>query len=236
VPDDGRGITDFIGCQHYGFPLLKFGLNNGQPFPGHSGQVVNLTIPKLRMGITIGAACKKGGVASSFGPPFSPETLIDVLIEARRLNKPLVISETGFDKKVQHYGRPNFEIDETTQKKAYEIIFSIIALARCKNHDHQKKLQSYLFRLIDQPTNHSLFQKIQQLPHLNINLKGVNFWTLFKNFEWENGWDNTGLDLMDVTTDKLGRIASYRLSLAGEHVKEICLLQHMHQDKSKKAC
>jgi hypothetical protein len=41
VPDDGRGITDFIGCQHYGFPLLKFGLNNGQPFPGHSGQVVN---------------------------------------------------------------------------------------------------------------------------------------------------------------------------------------------------
>ena len=220
--DKNIGITDFIGVQNYGYPIFKFGFNEGKPLPG---MIKNFKFPFLNFGFSVGSTSKKGGIVSSFGPPFSPEAMIDCLLEAKDANCPLLISETGYDANVQHFSKPKFEIDQKVQKKAYEVIFAIIALVRCDNFSHKIILRNHLINLINQPQNIELIRKIDQLCFSKIDLKGCTFWTLFKNFEWENGWGNTRLDIHDVKTNSEGRIASSKMNLTGKYVQQMCLLK-----------
>jgi beta-glucosidase/6-phospho-beta-glucosidase/beta-galactosidase len=228
IPDKEKiGITDFLGVQNYGNPIVKVGFNGGEKFPGKF--IMNFILPFLKFGFSAGGTCKKGGIASSFGPAFSPEALIDALIDTNDAGVPILISETGFDSIVQHFSKPEFENDHKVQKKAYEIIFTIIALARCKdNFSHKMYLRNHLITLIDPKTESDRIETIKKVDRLciaDIKILGCSFWTLFKNFEWENGWGHTGLHVMDVETDKKGRIISSKVTPAGKYVQEMLGLQ-----------
>ena len=116
-------FMDFIGVQFYGFPQLKVGLNSGKPFPGY--QIKNYILGKF--GITTGATCQRGGKVLSFGPAFSPETLLPCLTEAAALRKPIVISETGCDARIWKEGEASWATDESTQREYFQKIGSILA-------------------------------------------------------------------------------------------------------------
>ncbi|NGX63243.1 MAG: Beta-glucosidase A [Candidatus Anoxychlamydiales bacterium] len=123
--DKDQKITDFIGFQCYGYPKIKIGFNGGKKYPGY--QVKNYTIPKLKLGATFGSTCKEGGKMQSFGMLFNPESICDALEEASELNIPIAITETGCDSRVQNWGDKDFKVDDQTQKKYFEKIFSLIA-------------------------------------------------------------------------------------------------------------
>ncbi|NGX33957.1 MAG: 1,4-beta-D-glucan glucohydrolase [Candidatus Anoxychlamydiales bacterium] len=117
-------LTDFIGFQCYGYPLVKAGTNGGKTYPGY--KVTNFSIPRLRFGFTFGSVCEENSKMMSFGMRYHPEALEDALTEASDLKIPIAITETGCDAKIQHWGEKTFEIDEKTQKEYFEKIFQII--------------------------------------------------------------------------------------------------------------
>lgn len=126
IPSDefkkNKGFSDFMGVQFYGYPRLKAGFNGGHDYPGY--KVTNLKWGKL--GLSFGSTCNEGGKMMSFGPSFYPESLEKCLDEATALNKPIVISETGCDAKIQKWGDKEFKVDNETQKNYFQRIFPIL--------------------------------------------------------------------------------------------------------------
>ena len=118
-------ITDFIGFQCYGYPLLKIGFNGGKTYPGY--KVTNLSFPRLKLGVTFGSVCEENSKMMSFGMRFNPEALEDSLQEAADLKIPIAITETGCDARIQHWGKKDFARDDKTQKECFEKVFKIIA-------------------------------------------------------------------------------------------------------------
>lgn len=117
-----KGFSDFIGVQFYGLPRLKAGFNGGQAYPGY--KIQNYILGPL--GLTFGSTCPKGGEAMSFGPGFYPESLDACLTEASALGKPIVISETGCDAKIQKWGEKEFTLQPETQKRYFQKIIPIL--------------------------------------------------------------------------------------------------------------
>jgi len=115
-------FLDFIGVQFYGYPRLKAGFNGAREYPGHG----TINIPLLFTGLTFGSTCPKGGKVMSFGPSFYPESLQDCLTEAAALNKPIAITETGCDARIQKWGDKEFTIDNETQKEYFVKIAPIL--------------------------------------------------------------------------------------------------------------
>ena len=123
-------FIDFIGVQFYGFPQLKIGFNGGKEFPGtkqgnQSPEITNICIGNF--GFTSGATCQEGGFVQSFGPGFFPESLDACLTEAAALNKPIAITETGCDAKIQRFGSKEWIVDDDAQKLYFQKIPSILA-------------------------------------------------------------------------------------------------------------
>ncbi len=123
---ENNRFSDFMGVQFYGYPRLKAGFNGWHEYPGYK---IN-NVPYI--GLTFGSTCPRGGEAMSFGPGFYPESLDKCLKEAVAIGKPLVISETGCDARVQRHGDKDFRIDNEVQKRYFEKIFPI--LAKYKEH------------------------------------------------------------------------------------------------------
>ncbi len=123
-----NGFSDFIGVQFYGYPRLKAGFNWGQDYPGY--KIINFC------GLTFGSTCPKGGKVMSFGPGYYPESIYKCMIEAIALKKPIVISETGCDARMQKWGEKKYRIDEFTQREYFQKIMPILA----KFKDHIKAL------------------------------------------------------------------------------------------------
>jgi len=117
-----NAFLDFIGVQFYGFPRLKAGFNAGQTYPGHMTQNYHFG----NTGLTFGATCPPGGKTLSFGPSFYPESLESCLTEAAALNKPIAITETGCDAKIQKWGEAGFSVDNETQKEYFLKIAPIL--------------------------------------------------------------------------------------------------------------
>jgi hypothetical protein len=115
---------DFMGVQCYGFPVLKVGFGSGE----EPGSVSKWKIPGWNYYFVAGATCKeKGGKVSSFGPPYHPEDLEEVLNEAEKLHVPLAITETGCDAHQQHWGENAPKPDDETQREYFEKMFAILA-------------------------------------------------------------------------------------------------------------
>jgi beta-glucosidase len=117
-----RGFLDFIGVQFYGYPRLKAGFNGGEEYPGYKTNNINLGFT----GLTFGATCPKGGKTLSFGPSFYPESLEACLTEAAALKKPIAITETGCDARIQKWGEKELKIDDETQREYFEKIAPIM--------------------------------------------------------------------------------------------------------------
>jgi len=187
--EEGTGFMDFTGVQHYGYPVMKIGFNYGSSFPGSSDAVTNLTIPFLKCGLTFGATSFEEGTVASFGPPYDPQSLMDALIEASHFAKPVMITETGFDRSVFHEGS-DVEEDPNLQRKAYEAIACIAALA---NPEVEREDEWDLTRFVTHLTHDSrntLSATIQRFKEAreNIRLIGVQYWTLLaRQLEWDNG-------------------------------------------------
>ena len=233
VEDDGsKGLTDFIGVQHYGFPVFMFGHNWGEKYPG---EVTTINVPFIKAGITIGASCQNAdGATSSFGPPFAPETLIDALLEAKEIDRPIVITETGFDAHVKKSGEVEAKEDQALQERAYKTILAIVALCRADDKEEQEKLKKYLFNLIGQKDNLELWQKIDKLPSSNIDIRGLYFWTLFKNLEWESGFDRIALNVSEpVLSHETGRIVATNYSKAATLCHDIFNRMYLEEDKEE---
>ncbi|MBX7067607.1 MAG: family 1 glycosylhydrolase [Parachlamydiales bacterium] len=126
--DANNQFSDFLGVQFYGYPQLKAGFNGWHPYPGYK---IN-NVPYL--GLTFGSTSPEGRPAQSFGPGFNPESLDDCLTEAVALGKPIVISETGCDARVQGHGDADWRVDNEVQKQYFEKIFPILM----KYKDHLK--------------------------------------------------------------------------------------------------
>lgn len=124
--DANNQFSDFSGVQFYGYPQLKAGPNYCHPYPGY--KINNV------LGFTFGSTAPEGRVAQSFGPGFNPESLDDCLGEAVALGKPIVISETGCDARVQGHGDLDWRVDNEVQKQYFEKIFPILM----KYKDHLK--------------------------------------------------------------------------------------------------
>lgn len=112
---------DFIGVQSYGFPLIKAGFST-EPHPGH--ETTNYHIGKF--GVTFGATCRKGSHVQSFGPPFSPQDLEEVLEEASEIGVPIAITETGSDANIQRWGDKEFHIENKAQADYVQQITPIL--------------------------------------------------------------------------------------------------------------
>lgn len=134
VPEEefekNQRFLDFIGVQFYGFPQLKIGFNGGKEFPGtklgnQSPGINNLCVGNF--GFTSGATCQEGGFVQSFGPSFFPESLDACLTEAVSLGKPIAITETGCDAKIQHFGSKDWVVDDDAQKLYFQKIPTILA-------------------------------------------------------------------------------------------------------------
>lgn len=127
-----KRLTDFIGIQVYGRVPLKIGFNGGIEYPG---SCINLNLPRLGIGLTMGATCKKGGTVTSLGVPDDSDALKWALEEAKavvdsgRAGK-MAITETGRDRKCQFMYTKQLCIDEEGQKKYFEKVFEIIARFR----------------------------------------------------------------------------------------------------------
>jgi len=117
-----RGFLDFIGVQFYGFPRLKAGFNGGEEYPGY--KTMNYLLWKS--GLTFGSTCPKGGKTMSFGPSFYPESLSACLEEAAALKKPIAITETGCDARIQKWGDKEWRIDDEAQKEYFVKIAPIL--------------------------------------------------------------------------------------------------------------
>ena len=115
-------FLDFIGVQFYGYPRIKAGFNGGEKYPGY--KTVNFPIGQT--GVTFGSTCPKGGKVTSFGLSFYPESLQSCLTEAAALKKPIAITETGCDARVQKWGDQEFRIDNETQKEYFLKIAPIL--------------------------------------------------------------------------------------------------------------
>lgn len=111
-------FLDFIGVQFYGYPRLKAGWNGGEEYPGY--KIVN------SLGFTFGSTCPKGGKTMSFGPGFYPESLQNCLEEAAALGKPIAITETGCDARIQKWGSREWVIDDETQREYFIKILPIL--------------------------------------------------------------------------------------------------------------
>jgi beta-glucosidase/6-phospho-beta-glucosidase/beta-galactosidase len=111
-------FLDFIGVQFYGYPRMKAGWNGGDEYPGY--KAVN------SYGFTFASTCPKGGKAMSFGPGFYPESLQDCLEEAAALHKPIAITETGCDARIQKWGSREWVIDDETQREYFLKIAPIL--------------------------------------------------------------------------------------------------------------
>ncbi len=113
-----NGFSDFIGVQFYGYPRLKAGFNGFHDYPGY--KIIN------QCGLTFGSTCPRGGEVMSFGPSVYPESLEKCLTQAAALNKPIVISETGGDARVQKDGEKDFKLDDAAQKRVFAKMFPIL--------------------------------------------------------------------------------------------------------------
>ncbi|NGX56798.1 MAG: Beta-glucosidase A [Candidatus Anoxychlamydiales bacterium] len=121
--EDKKPPIDFIGVQSYGYPVLKVGFGSGK----EPGVLTKYKIPLTKYFFVAGATCKEeGGKVSSLGPPFCPDDLEESLEEAKELNVPIAITETGCDAKIQAWGEKDVKLDEKTQKEYFEKIFIIL--------------------------------------------------------------------------------------------------------------
>jgi len=222
--EKGQGFMDFIGVQHYGYPVMKIGFNYGTKFPGNSEAVTNLNLPWIKCGLTFGATSFENGSVASFGPPYSPETLMDALTEASHYNKPIMITETGFDRRV--YKKEQLaEEDEEIQKRAYEAIAIIAALTKLSYDEISAENQQLINRLKQLVPDHDGFldQKIEDFCKAQINLTGLLYWTfLSRQLEWENG-DKVHLGaLKDVKIDpNTGQITNITYSSASIFLQKL---------------
>jgi beta-glucosidase len=123
---EGKAPLDFLGIQSYGFPLCKVGVGSGK----EPGQIRKWKIPFLPWYAMAGATCKEGCKVSSFGPPFSPEDMEDVLKEASRLNIPMAVTETGCDAKLQDWGEAKASLDNLSQMEYFRKVFRIFSRFR----------------------------------------------------------------------------------------------------------
>ncbi len=119
-----NGFSDFLGVQFYGLPQLMAAFNGGEEYPGFG--IKNFNLPSLGIGLTFGSTCQKGGVVQSFGLLFDPESLDKCLEQAITLKKPLVITETGCDARVWHWGGKEWVIDKQAQREYFERILPIL--------------------------------------------------------------------------------------------------------------
>ena len=222
--EDGSGFMDFTGVQHYGYPVMKMGLNYGENFPGSTDAVTNLTIPWLKCGLTFGATNFENGSVTSFGPPYSPETLMDALEEAAALNKPVIITETGFDRLVYYEGEKIVQLDEIIQAKAYEAIMIIAALTKSDIRDRHNLIQR--LRVLINNYDQSFVSRIYDFCDAQIDLIGLQFWTfLSRQIEWENG-DGVNLSItkkIAIAFDSHEIISDVETALAGDLVRKVAL-------------
>jgi len=130
VPKEKHGYTDFIGVQFYGFPRLKIGWNGGQEYPGY--KTTNLCWRNL--GLTFGSTCPPGGKMQSFGPSFYPESMQACLDEAFALGRPVAITETGCDARIQKWGDKEWRLDDDTQAEYFQKIFPILMKQKQQLH------------------------------------------------------------------------------------------------------
>lgn len=116
-------FMDFLGVQTYGFPRLKAGFNGGKVHPGYK----TINIPLLgKWGLAFGSTCRPGEKMMSFGPRYTPADFEVCLKEAAALGKPMVISETGCDARIQKFGDKEFKIDDETQRDFFERILPVL--------------------------------------------------------------------------------------------------------------
>ncbi|HSX25746.1 MAG TPA: family 1 glycosylhydrolase [Chlamydiales bacterium] len=116
-------FMDFLGVQTYGFPRLKAGFNGGKVHPGYK----TINIPLLgKWGMAFGSSCRPGEKMMSFGPRYTPADFEVCLKEAADLGRPMVISETGCDARIQKFGDKEFKIDDETQRDYFEKILPVL--------------------------------------------------------------------------------------------------------------
>lgn len=193
--DKNHQFLDFIGVQFYGFPRMKMGLNGGVEYPGFKTK--NIIFPHLKTGLTMGATVPKGGAAGCFGVGFYPGSFIECLEEASALKKPIAITETGCDARMQEFGSSHFV--HTPRTDLIQALYFRAILPILVNFDRQHPGQ----------------------------LMGFFNWTWLRNhLEWNRGGgteDTPMLGTVNVLKDEDRKMVGYTLSPAAELLQKVFL-------------